>query len=118
MVDLKTEISPLRIVFGKDKSVELMLAVTNNSTKTRLISCDIVLGNHLAFDKSGRQNAIVKRFGELKPNEKKLIYLDIYPRMSVSKGIEPIVISAMEHYNNDYDYILAKKTKELSLRIE
>jgi len=118
MVDIKAEISPLRIVFGKDKSVELMLRITNNSEKTRLISCDLVLGDNLAFDKSGRQNAIVKRFGELKPNEQKMLYLDVFPRMSANKGIEPIIISAMEHFNNDYDYVLSKKTKELSLRIE
>lgn len=118
MVDLKVEINPLRIVLGKDKSIELMINVSNDSQKTRLISCDIILSNHLAFDKSGRQNAIVKRFGELKPKEKKIIYLDIYPKMSINKGTEPIVISAMEHYNNDYDYLLSKKTKELFLRIE
>lgn len=118
MVDIKAEISPLRIVFGKDKSVELMLQITNDSEKKRMISVDIVLGDNLSFDKSGRQNAIVKRFGELNPNEKKLIYLDVFPRMSANRGIEPILISAMEHFNNDYDYILKKKTKELSLRIE
>ncbi len=118
MVDIRAELTPLRLKFGSDKSVELMIQITNDSEKKRMISCDIILGNHLAFDKSGRQNAIVKRFGDVLPNEKKLIYLDIYPRMSVDRGIEPVVISAMEHFNNDYDYILSKKTKELSLRIE
>lgn len=118
MVEIKAELNPLRLVFGKDKSVELMIEVKNDSKKTRLISCDLILSNHLAFDKSGRQNAIVKRFGEMKPSEKKTIYFDIFPRMSVNKGIEPIFISAMEHYNKDYDYVLNKKTKELSLRIE
>lgn len=118
MVEIKAELTPMRLVFGKDKSVELMLQITNDSEKPRMISCDLVLSDNLSFDKSGRQNSIVKRFGELKAGEKKLLYFDIFPRMSADKGIEPILISATEHFNNDYDYVLRKKTKELSLRIE
>jgi hypothetical protein len=118
MVDIKAEINPMRLKFGNDKKVELMIQVINNGEKTRLTSCDIILSNHLAFDKTGRQNAIVRRLGELKANEKKLFYLDIYPKMSVSKGAEPIYISATEHFEKDYDYVLNKKTKQLDLRIE
>lgn len=119
MVDIKAELTPMRLKFGKDKSVELMIQVINNGEKARLTSCDIILSNHLAFDKTGRQNSIVKRFGELKAGEKKLIYLDVYPRMSLNKGNhEPIFITAMEHYQDDYDYVLNKKTKKLDLRIE
>lgn len=119
MVEIKAELTPMRLKFGKDKSIELMIQITNDGEKARFTSLDIILSNHLAFDKTGRQNSIVKRFGELKVGEKKLLYLDIYPKMSLNKGdIEPIFITAMEHYQEDYDYVLSKKTKQLDLRIE
>jgi len=44
-------------------------------------------------------------------------YFSIFPKISVEKGEQPIFISVVEHYNS-YQYILSKKTKQLSLRVE
>jgi len=117
MVDIKTELTPLRMVLAARAPVELMVEIINNSSKPQMISYDIILGPQLAFDKGGRSNAQTKRFDEMQPGEKVRDYFDIYPRPNVANGEQPIMISVMEHFNKDYKYILSKKTKELSLRI-
>ena len=117
MVDIRTELSPLRMVLKNKDPVELMVQITNDTDKARLISFDIVLGNHLAFEKQGRTNAKTTHLGELAPGKRVMQYFSIFPKISVEQGEQPIFISAIEHYNS-YQYILGKKTKELSLRIE
>ncbi len=117
MIELRTELSPLRLVLKNREPVELMVQIRNNSDKARLTSFDIVLGNHLAFDKQGRVNAQTKHLGELNPGEKIIHYFKIYPRMSIEKGEQIILLSAIEHYNS-YQYILAKKTRQITLRVE
>jgi hypothetical protein len=117
MVDVRTEISPMRLVLTKKDPVELRVQISNDTDKTRLISFDIVLGNHLSFEKQGRTNAQTKHLGEMAPGEKVVHYFKIFPKMSVEEGEQPIIISAIEHYTS-YQYILAKKTKTLSLRVE
>jgi hypothetical protein len=118
MVELKTELSPMRIVLGKTKSVELMVQIKNDSEKSRTISCDIILGNNLGFEKNGLSNTRVLKLGKLKPSEKKISYFNIYPKATITKTEQPIFISVMEHFEEKYDYILSKKSKQLSLRIE
>jgi len=117
MVDIRTELSPLRMVLKNKDPVELMVQITNDADKTRLISFDIILGNHLAFEKQGRTNAKTTHLGEVAPGKRIITYFSIYPKISIEKGEQPIFISAIEHYTS-YQYILSKKTKELSLRIE
>jgi hypothetical protein len=118
MVELKTELNPLRIVLGQTKSVELMVQIKNDSDKNRTISCDILLGNNLGFEKNGLSNARVLRLGKLKPSEKKIKYFSIYPKATITKKIQPVFVSVIEHFEENYDYILSKKSKQLSLRIE
>ncbi|MDD4251371.1 MAG: hypothetical protein PHX27_04235 [Candidatus ainarchaeum sp.] len=118
MVELKTELNPLRIILGKTKKIELMIQIRNDSDKTRTISCDILLGNNLGFEKNGLSNTRVLRLGEMKSNEKQIQYFTIYPKATITKREQPIFVSVMEHFNEDYNYILSKKTKQLSLRIE
>jgi hypothetical protein len=118
MVELRTELNPFRMVFGKDKSVELMVKVTNDSDKARTISCEIVLSENLSFEKNGRGTSKILRLGKMKPNENNLQYFTIFPKPSITKTEQPIAISVAEHYEDNYEYILNSKTKNLSLRIE
>ncbi len=118
MVELKTELNPLRLSLGKTKSVELMVQIKNDSEKARTISCDILLSNNLGFEKNGLSNTRVLRLGKLKSGEKKINYFNIYPKATITKKEQPIFVSVMEHFEDKYDYILSKKSKELFLRIE
>ena len=118
MVDIKTELSPFRLRIGDKRGIEFTVEITNDADKPRTISCDLILGNQIAFDKQGRQNAITRRFGEMQPGERIREYLYIFPRMNIQPGEQPIVITAIEHFEKKYDYILGKKTKRMALRIE
>jgi len=117
MVEIRTELNPLRLVLKNKEPVELMVQITNDSDKPRLISFDIVLGNHLAFEKQGRTNAKSKHLGELAPGQRIITYFSIYPKISIETGENIILLSAIEHYNS-YQYILGKKTKQIHLRVE
>ncbi|MDD3084008.1 MAG: hypothetical protein PHP82_03225 [Candidatus ainarchaeum sp.] len=119
MVELKTELNPFRIVLGHTKNIELMVQIKNDSDKERTISCDIILGNNLGFEKNCLSNTRTLRLGKLKPNEKKINYFKIFPKATINRRTEqPIFISVMEHFEEKYDYILSKKSKQLFLRIE
>jgi hypothetical protein len=117
MVEIRTELSPLRMVLKNKQPVELMVQIRNDSDKPRLTSFDIVLGNHFGFEKQGRTNAKSKHLGELAPGERIIAYFTIYPKMSVESGEHTILLSAIEHYTS-YQYILGKKTKQICLRVE
>ena len=117
MVDIKTELTPLRMVLAARSPVELMIEIINNSNKEQMVSYDIILGNQLAFDKAGRSNAQTKRFDSLQPGERIRDYFDIYPKANVQAGDQTIFITAIEHFNRDYKYVMSKKTKELVLRV-
>jgi uncharacterized membrane protein len=118
MVELKTELNPLRVILGQTKSVELLVQIKNDSNKPRTISCDVLLGNSLGFEKNGLSNTRTFKLGKLKSGEKKSKYLSIYPKANITKKEQTIFIIVMEHFEDKYDYILSKKTKKLSLRVE
>jgi len=117
MVDIKTEMTPMRLSLTERRPVELMIEIENNSNKVQMMSYDINLGGELAFDKGGRSGVQTKRFDSLQPGERIRDYFDIYPKVNVSVGEKLIVITAMEHFNQDYKYVMSKKSKELVLRV-
>ena len=118
MVDIATELNPFRLVLGQTKSVELMVKITNTSIKTRTISCDLILSPQLAFEKNGRTSSKTIRLGEMAPGTSKMKYFDIFPKLSITKKPQDILIQAIEHYQDKYDYILGKKVNKIHLRIE
>ena len=118
MVYISTELNPVRIVLGQTKSVELMIKITNTSVKARTISCDLILSPQLAFEKNGRTSSKTIKLGEMDPGTSKIKYFDIYPKMSITKKPQDILIQAIEHYQDKYDYILGKKINKIHLRIE
>ena len=118
MVEIDTELNPFRIILGKTKSVALMVKITNDAAKTRTMSYDLILGKQLAFEKNGLSSSKMIRLGEMKPNESKIKYFDVFPKLAIQKTPQEITIQAIEHYQNNYDYILGKKIKKIHLRIE
>lgn len=118
MVELKTQLNPFRIVLGQTKSIELTIQIKNDSEKARTISCDVLLGNNLGFEKNCLSNTKILRLGKMKPNEKIIKYFNIFPKPTINKNEQPIFISVMEHFEDKYDYILSKKSKQISLRVE
>lgn len=118
MIDLKTTLSPMRMILAHKEPIELEIEMINNSNKTQMVSLDIYLGERIGFDKGGRNTFLSKKILEFKPGERTRNYYNIYPRVNVERGIETIRIELNEHFNNSFQYIQSKKVKELSLRIE
>jgi hypothetical protein len=118
MVKMNVEMTPFRMTLSKTKSVELMVQVENDSPKERLISLDILLDNQLSFEKQGRTNALSRRLGIMLPNEKFIEYFKIHPKINIVNGEHKLFVTVMEHFENNYEYILSKKTKQIDLVVE
>ncbi|MDD3160115.1 MAG: hypothetical protein PHQ98_04055 [Candidatus ainarchaeum sp.] len=118
MVSLKVEMTPFRMTLNKTKSVELMVQVENDGAKERLISLEIILDNQLAFDKQGRTNAIARKIGLMQPKERFVEYFNVFPKMNIVDGEHKIFVTTMEHFENNYEYILSKKTKQIDLIVD
>ena len=118
MIDIRTELSPLRMVLARRNPVELMVELNNNTNKTQMITLTIDLGNQLAFDKGGRTSIQTKHIDKFQPGEHMRDYYNIYPRPVTDQGEHALVITIDEHYNNSYQYVQSKKSKELVLRVE
>lgn len=118
MADLKAEITPMRMVLTERKPVELMVELVNNSNKTLMISMDIMLDEEIAFDKGGRNTFISKKFDAMQPGERFMQYFDIFAKANVNRGVHPIQITVLEHFNNSWEYVQSKKVKQLTLRVE
>ena len=118
MVDVKTELTPMRMSISSREPVELMVEIENNSNKIQQISYEIMLGNEIGFDKAGRSSTQTKRFDSMKPGERIRDYFEIFPKVNISSRSQPITIMVIEHFEGNYNYVAAKKVKELTLRID
>jgi len=118
MIDIKTELNPMRLNIARREPVELMVQLENNSNKDQMISLTIQLEDQLAFDKGGRMGVQSKKITVFKAGERLRDYYNIFPRPNANKGSAEIFITVDEHFNNSFQYVQSKKTKELVLRID
>ena len=110
---------PFRLSLKNKTPVTLLIEIENDSDKPIMLSYEVLLGNSIAFSKQGLTNAMSKKFDKFAPGAKDRQYYEIYAKPTARTGIEePVVITLMEHYNGSYNYILGKKTKNLSVLIE
>jgi len=118
MIDLKAELSPMRMVLARREPVELMIELNNNTSKSQMISLEIYSGDVLAFDKGGRVGIESKKIIDFKAGERLRDYYHIYPRPNANTSSQTITIVLNEHFNNSFQYVQSKKVKELTLRID
>jgi hypothetical protein len=118
MVELRAELTPMRMKLATREPVEMLVEVVNNTNKAVMLSLDVVLDNEIAFDKGGRSSFQTKKFDSMQPGERFRQYYDIFPKANVSFGIHDIQVIVAEHYNNSWEYVTNKKVKNLSLRVE
>jgi hypothetical protein len=117
MIDIKAELTPMRLSLAKKEPIELMVELNNNSGKTKMITMEIVLDNQTGFDKQGRTNIITRRFDAMKTGERVREYFQIFPKTNVEYGDHKVIIGLIEHFNS-YNYVLGRKTKELTLIVQ
>jgi len=118
MIDLRAELSPIRMVIARREPVELMVELNNNSNKSQMISIEIFAGDQLAFDKGGRVSLQSKKIIDFKAGEHLRDYYNIFPRPNATKSTQVIQIVLNEHFNGSFQYVQSKKVKELTLRID
>jgi hypothetical protein len=118
MIDLKAELSPIRMILSRREPIELMIELNNNTNKDQMVSIEIYPGEMLAFDKGGRMNIQRKSITCFKAGERLRDYYHLYPRPNVEKSTQVIRIEINEHFNGSFQYVQSKKAKELTLRIE
>ncbi len=119
MIDLKAELNPMRMLLSRREPVELMIEMNNNTNKSQMVSIEIYSGEMLAFDKGGRTGIESKKIIDFKAGERQRDYYHVYPRPNATQGSsQTITIVINEHFNNSFQYVQSKKTKELTLRID
>jgi len=118
MIDLRAELSPIRMVLARREPVELMVELNNNSNKPQMVSIELYAGDELAFDKGGRMNFQSKKITEFKAGERLRDYYHIYPKTNATYSIQTIRIVVNEHFNGSFQYVQSKKVKELTLRVD
>ena len=119
MIDLRAELSPIRMVLSRREPVELMIELNNNTNKDQMISIELFSGDELAFDKGGRMSVQSKKITVFKAGERMRDYYHIYPRPNASShSTQTIRIELNEHFNGSFQYVQSKKIKELTLRVD
>lgn len=118
MVEVKAELTPIRMKLATREPVEMLVEVINNTNKAVMLSIDVVLDDQISFDKGGRSSFQTKKFDAMQPGERFRQYYDVFPKANVDYGVHDIQIIVAEHYNNSWEYVTSKKVKALSLRVE
>jgi hypothetical protein len=118
VIDIKTELNPMRLLLARRDPIELMVELVNNSNKDQMITLTIITGDQIAFDKGGRSNFQIKKINSFKAGERIRDYYNIYPKPMAERGAQIIQVRVDEHFNNSFQYIQSKKVKELTLRID
>lgn len=112
---LKLNLSPFRLASNKSDSVRLAVDLTNLADTYQLASVVVEVPPGLGFDQTGISRTREIRLGELKPKEKKSLFVDIWGNATTSKGEYAITVTAFSHYRN-YSYILNSERKKTVLR--
>lgn len=108
---------PLRMVLKRRSPVELDLMIRNPSKDKKKITVKVFLSPDLSFSKGGFKAMQTIKIDELKSNESKRIFLDIYPKPRIEPGEHPIEVLVEEHHLNYNTIKNQKKFKEF-LRVE
>ncbi len=109
---------PLRFSPKTDKFVGLVLTIYNNTDEEKLVSFDLEIKTKglLGFDQNAIHKRAIKKVGKLIPGEKREIMVKIYGTNATKANDYDIEIVLNEHYL-DYDKILTRYKKEISLRV-
>ena len=117
-VRLVLRFSPLRLSALKENKVNLVIKVTNDSDKPKLLSLDVLLSKNqsLGFDTTCLSKHIEKKLGELKGGESTEIALPIFASNQTKEGTYGVQVTAYSHYLN-YDKVMNSFRKTTSLRV-
>ena len=117
MLTIRSVLVPFRLDLSKREPISLRLEIRNDSKEEKLVSLKFVLAKGLSTEKTTIASSLDKRLGLIKPNQTKLIYLDIFPKVSTREVDYPARLIIYEHYNKDYEYVDREYKKEFVVRV-
>jgi len=117
MLKIDTSFTPFRLKLERKQPVSLKMSIRNMNDEDVLMSYEILVSRSLAMDKGGFKTSDSKRVGKMEPGQREETYFEIFPKSMAREGTYPIVIRAMEHYNN-YNFVQKEYKKKLELKVE
>jgi len=113
---VKTTFHPYRLKSKTNDNIDMHLELTNNDEHKNKVSLKINVDRGIGIDSTMIKKTIVKKLGEMKPNEKKEIIIKIHSSSSTKAGEHKIGIVVYSHFR-DYAHILNAMKKIVSLRV-
>ncbi len=114
---LRAELHPYRIPANTSDFVDLEISVSNNSTESVLTSILINVPRGLGFEQSAISQKKEMHLGQMEPKTVKQFKLRIYGTIRTQKGMYPVSIYALSHYQ-DYSHMLNEVKKTVELRVD
>ncbi|MCR4335638.1 MAG: hypothetical protein NUV57_03825 [archaeon] len=117
MLKIDATFTPFRLNLKRKEPVTLKLNIRNMNDVDVLMSYEVLVSRSLSIDKGGFKTSESKRVGKMEPGQIEEKYLDIYPKGMAREGNYPIIIKAMEHYQN-YNFVEKEYKKKLELKVD
>ncbi len=117
MLSIKSVLMPFRMSLSKREPITFRLELSNTDDDTKLLTLKLMVDKDLSIEKTTIANILEKKIGEIKPNETKLMYFDIYPKVSTRKQEYNASLVVYEHYNGNYELIAREYKKDFSVKV-
>jgi uncharacterized membrane protein len=109
---------PLRIVKGKDNTLDIIVHVENRAENERLMSVEAVIKTNglIGFDPTLTNKKAIAKLGYLKPYSKKEVSIRVYASNNTESKNYKIELYLIEHYQ-DYTKVMHayKRTIDVSV---
>ena len=116
MLSIKNVLVPFRMNLREKKPITLRLELTNSDKEPKLLSMKLMVSKDLSVEKTTIANILEKKLGELAPGETKLMYFDIYPKVSTRPVDYAGRLIIYEHYN-DYEFVGKEMKKDFKIQV-
>ncbi len=113
---LNVETHPYSLSPATNDYVDLEISISNNSDAALMSSVVISVPKGLGFERSAISQQREIRLGFLKPGETKHLKAQLWGTQRTVKGVYPIKIYAMSHFN-DYGHVMGEILKTISFRV-
>ena len=116
-IPFKMELSfkPFRVRSRENNTVDLVIELENLKHDPLLASLVVSVSKNLGLDSTCLHKKKEIRLGELKPGEKKEVYVTIYANTTTPQGEHAVGAAAYAHYRS-YDNVLDSIKKITQLR--
>ena len=115
---INTKFTPFRLAMHKKEPVQLYVELVNKSREDKKLIYELSLGAGISLDKSGIKTHESKKIEPLKAGEKKFYYYQIFPKPIAHAGEAPVTITLTEPYDENYEFVKKRYTKEITLTVE